>query len=103
MKKRFVLTPQAKSDIFELWDRIAEDSLVNADKVREELFSAFEKLALMPGIGHYRQDLADTRHRFWLVHSYLVVYREETEPLQIVAIVHGSRELKAIFSQLEEN
>ena len=98
MKKPFLLTPQAKSDIFEIWDRIAEDSITKADRVRDQLFEAFDKLAVMPGIGHHREDLADKRHRFWAVYSYLVVYREETNPLQIIAIVHGKRELKAFFT-----
>ena len=102
MKRLFVLTPQAKSDIFEIWDRIAEDNLTNADKVRDQLFDAFDKLAGMPGIGHHREDLADKRHRFWPVYSYLVVYREETNPLQIIAIVHGKRELKAFFTNFED-
>lgn len=81
MKKDFVLTPQAKSDVFEIWDHIAEESVTNADKVRDQIFEAFETLAAMPGIGHVREDLADKRHRFWPVYSYLVVYREETHPL----------------------
>lgn len=102
LSESFVLTPQAKSDIFEIWDLIAEDSLVNADKVRDQLFEAFHKLASMPGLGHYREDLADKRHRFWPVYSYLVVYREETDPLQIIAIVHGKRELKTFFTNFED-
>ena len=99
MKNTFVLTTQAKNDLFEIWDRIAEESIPNADKIRDQLFDAFGKLAGMPGIGHRREDLADMRHRFWPVFSYLVVYREETNPLQIIAIVHGKRELKAFFTK----
>lgn len=102
MKKSFVLTPQAESDVFEIWDHIAEDSVINADQVRDQVFEAFQKLADMPGMGHVREDLADQRHRFWPVYSYLVVYREETDPLQIIAVVHGSRELKAFFAKFDD-
>ena len=102
MKKSFVLTPQAEGDIFEIWDHIAEDSVSNADKVRDQIFEAFKTLAGMPGIGHVREDLADKRHRFWPVYSYLVVYREETVPLQIIAVIHDARELKAFFAKFED-
>jgi plasmid stabilization system protein ParE len=102
MKKPFVLTPQAEADLFEIWDLIAEDGITNADRVRDQLFEAFHKLAAMPGMGHYREDLTDRRHRFWPVYSYLIVYREETNPLQIIAIVRGARELKAFFANFED-
>jgi plasmid stabilization system protein ParE len=102
MPKRFALTPQAQSDLFAIWDYIADDSLTKADRMRDQLFRAFQKLANMPGMGHYREDLADRRHRFWPVYSYLIVYRDKTDPLQIIAIVHGTRELKAFFAKLDE-
>jgi len=102
MKRRFVLTPRAEKDVFEIWDHIAEKSVINADIFRDQIFEAFKTIAAMPGIGHVREDLADKRHRFWPVYSYLVVYREETVPLQIIAVVHGARELKAFFAKFED-
>jgi antitoxin ParD1/3/4/toxin ParE1/3/4 len=62
----------------------------------ERLHAAFTRLAETPGIGHHRGDLADTRHRFWTVFSYVIAFRE-TSPLQIIAIVHGARQLEAFF------
>jgi antitoxin ParD1/3/4/toxin ParE1/3/4 len=48
-------------------------------------------------MGHHRVDLADARHRFWTVYSYVIAYRDQTQPLQIIAIVHGARSLEAFF------
>jgi antitoxin ParD1/3/4/toxin ParE1/3/4 len=95
-RPRFVLTPQARADLFEIWNYIAEDSAENADRVVERLQAAFTRLAETPGMGHHREDLADARHRFWMVFSYVIAYRE-TSPLQIIAIVHGARQLEAFF------
>jgi plasmid stabilization system protein ParE len=53
----------------------------------------------MPGMGHFREDLLDKRHRFWSVYSYIIVYRWETKPLQILAIVHGARDLEAFLAR----
>ncbi len=103
MRAKFLLTSQAEKDLNDIWDYIAEDSIDNAGRVCEELHQAFIKLSEMPEIGHVREDLADKRHRFWPVFSYLVVYRPNTEPLQIVAIVHGARELKAYFAKFQKD
>ena len=40
----------------------------------------------------------DRRHRFWVFYSYVVVYRWEVSPIQIIAVVHGRRELAAFFN-----
>lgn len=63
----FRLSPQAFRDIDEIWEFIAEDNLDAADRIRDEIFAACEKLAEMPGMGHLRDDLADEPLRFWRV------------------------------------
>jgi plasmid stabilization system protein ParE len=94
---RFVLTPQARADLLEIWNYIAEDSPENADQVLERLYAAFTRLAEARAMGHHREDLADRRYRFWTVYSYVIAYRDQTGPLQIIAIVHGARQLEAFF------
>jgi antitoxin ParD1/3/4 len=94
---RFVVTPEARTDLLEIWNYIAEDSIDSADRVLAQLYDAFTRLAEAPGIGHHREDLADSRHRFWTVYSYVIAYRDNTNPLEIIAIVHGARQLEAYF------
>ena len=53
--------------------------------------SKFAYLADFPQGGHWRRDLTAAEVRFLAVYSYLIVYRPETKPLQIVAILHGRR------------
>ena len=36
-------------------------------------------------MGHLRQDLADEPLRFWAVYSYLIIYREDSDPLEMCA------------------
>lgn len=103
MKSRFVLTPRAEEDLFEIWDHIAESSVENADRVRDQLFDTFETLAKTPGMGHIREELADNRHRFWRVHSYMIVYRPDTTPLQIIAVIHGKRSPGTFLILLDED
>jgi toxin ParE1/3/4 len=53
----------------------------------------------MPGMGHRREDVTDLPVRFWSVHSYLIVYRDDHRPIDIVHIVRGARNLKAILKE----
>lgn len=94
---RFVLTTEAGEDVLQIWEYIAEDSIDAADQIINRLYDAFVRLAHEPGMGHHRKDLADCRHRFWNVYSYVIVYRWDTSPLQIIAVVHGARHLDALL------
>src|SRR5579862_6126869 len=80
--KRFVLTPRAKQDITDIWDYIADENIQAADGVLDALDTAILKLAKNPGIGHFREELADKRYRFFLVYSYLIVYRPKRSPFK---------------------
>jgi antitoxin ParD1/3/4/toxin ParE1/3/4 len=55
------------------------------------------KLARIPGMGHSREDLADESLRFWPVYSYLIIYRPESRPLEVVRVLHGSRDVRRIL------
>jgi antitoxin ParD1/3/4/toxin ParE1/3/4 len=55
------------------------------------------RLAEAPGLGHLRDDLTDEPLRFWAVYSYLIVYRPETDPLEIVRVLHGARDVRAVL------
>jgi plasmid stabilization system protein ParE len=79
---RYALSARAKTDLQQIWNYIADDNIDAADKVRNEIRSALEKLARTPFIGHTRRDVKNPAYRFWLVYSYLIVYRPETSPLQ---------------------
>jgi antitoxin ParD1/3/4/toxin ParE1/3/4 len=93
----FKLAPEAFRDIEEIWEFIADDNLDAADRVREEIFTACEKLAAIPGMGHLRTDLADEPLRFWPVYSYLIIYRPDAKPLEIVRVLHGARDVARLL------
>ncbi|HZU29786.1 MAG TPA: type II toxin-antitoxin system RelE/ParE family toxin [Candidatus Angelobacter sp.] len=98
MKKAFALTPLAARDLNEIWDYLASDSLQAADRELNALEKALHGLVKNPGKGHKREELADSRHRFFLVYSYLIVYRPETKPLQIIRILHAARDVQALLN-----
>jgi plasmid stabilization system protein ParE len=97
VKRRFVLTPEAKSDLKEILLDIAEDSPETAERLRSEFYEGLQVLGRSPSIGHFHEELLSRKHRFWNFYSYVVAYVWETKPIQVVSIVHGARNLAAFF------
>ena len=102
MKRRFLLTPEAKSDVREILLDVADDSPETAERLRSEIYDGFQRLGQSPGIGHYHEELLDRRYRFWNFYSYVVCYVWEIKPIQIVAIVHGARDLASFLAARHE-
>lgn len=96
--KRFELARRALRDLQEIWEFISEDSFTAADRLLEEFYQAFQRLAESPGIGHKRQDLTDRNVLFWTLHSYLIIYRRQ-KLLKIVRIVHAKRDVRGILNK----
>jgi antitoxin ParD1/3/4 len=96
----YALTPLAKADIFEIWSYIAEHSVDAADRVEQAIYDACEFVAESPMRGHSRGDLTKLPLRFWTLTrypNYSVAYRPETSPLQVVAVLHGKRNIRRIL------
>lgn len=96
---QFVLTPAARADVEEIHDFIFLESPSAAARVRVALRDAMRRLAAHPHLGHLRQDLADEPLRFWQVYSYLVIYRPDTEPLQVVRVLRASRDVRSLLQE----
>ena len=100
MKRRFILAPEAARDLARIWRYLKkESSRETADRVESVIRSKFVYLADFRGAGHWRRDLTSADVRFFSVYSYLIVYRPETKPLEIVCILHGSRDVAGILSE----
>jgi plasmid stabilization system protein ParE len=93
---RFILSAEARADVREIKNYIAEDSIDTARRVVAEFRKAFRDLAKTPGMGHSRADLTKRPVLFWPVYSYLIIYRPG-QPLEIIAVLHGKRNLKRIL------
>jgi plasmid stabilization system protein ParE len=93
----YVLGVDAHLDLDEIWEYIAADNIDAADRWIGKLFDAFEALARTPGIGHRREDLTDYPVLFWPVGSYLILYRAEHRPVEILAVTQGSRDIPAFL------
>jgi antitoxin ParD1/3/4 len=98
--RRYTLAPEAAFDLVKIWRYLKKKASIEiAEKVERAIREKIVFLASVPGAGHWRRDLTDESVRFFAVYSYLIVYRPETKPLQVVAILHGSRDVERILSK----
>jgi len=97
--RKFRLSAEAAQEITAIFDHIAGGSIDAAERVRTEIYDALKKVAQNPGMGHKREDLTHRDLLFWPVYSYLIIYRPQTQPLEVVAVLHGRRDLKRLLEK----
>jgi plasmid stabilization system protein ParE len=97
MPSLYDVSPEAQDDLFGIWRRIADDSRDLADRIENEFYDLFTSLGRMPGQGHSRKDLTNRPVLFFPLYSFLVVYQPEVQPIRIMAVLRGKRNVKRIL------
>lgn len=77
----------------------AESGAAAADQLESEFHECMERIASVPWMGHTRTDLAGPELRFVSLHKFMIAYRPETTPVQIMRILHGSRDIESVFRE----
>lgn len=95
--KPYLVAPEAEDDLRQIWRYLlGQAGLAIANRIQGDLVDAFEGLADVPGKGHKRPDLTSRSVLFFSVYQYMVVCRR-TELVEIVAVLHGKRDVKRIL------
>lgn len=108
-KKTIVYKPKSLEDITEIVTYLANNNNPNiVQTFHKQLEQTCALLADMPGIGTVR-DFKNTHlvgvrfHPLKQFDKYLVFYRTiEKNTIEIIRIVHGARDLPAVFEENEE-
>ncbi|MGK2741786.1 type II toxin-antitoxin system RelE/ParE family toxin [Tepidicaulis sp. LMO-SS28] len=90
------VTKKARADLLEIWRYIAENDPVAADRVLDLLDETSRKLLAHPELGPARDDIRPGL-RYVIVEPYLMLYRILETDIEIVRVVHGRRDLFALF------
>jgi len=80
----------------EMWFSIAEDNPNAVDSVLDALYERFVLLAGHPLLGRTRPELAPHLRSF-PVGSYVIFYRPMDDGVEIARVLHGSRDIDALF------
>jgi len=89
--------PLAETDILEIWDYIADDSLTAADRWVDRLDEQFRVLATQPAMGRARDGLAPGVRSFPFG-RYVIFYVPLDDGIDVVRVLHGARDIDAVFN-----
>ncbi len=100
MSSRFILSAPASNDLEEILTYVVEKSgWERGERVARRFYEAFTKLADNPALGHRREDLTNLHVLFFAVWSWLVIYRADKRPLEVVRVIHGARDVEALLRE----
>jgi toxin ParE1/3/4 len=90
--------PEALDDLFVIWDYVAlqSQSAEIADRLIERIEQKAELYAGQPETGELRPDLTEGVRNF-LVDNYVVFYVSRTDGIEVIQIIHGSRDVPRHF------
>lgn len=94
------LTVAARQDLLSIWEYIADDNPTAADRVLDTLDKKMALLAEHPFLGPARPDIAPDL-RYLVSDNFVVLYRVLPDVVEIVRVLHGARNLTAIFTDID--
>jgi toxin ParE1/3/4 len=80
---------------------IAADNPAQADDFIDLIDAKFQNLSRQPGLGRRREELAAGLRSF-PVGRYVIFYHQVQDCLQIVRVLHGARDVDAVFADPDE-
>jgi toxin ParE1/3/4 len=88
--------PQAEADLDDIWEHIAEDNPDAADKVLDDIGERCAMLAQFPMIGTSRDELFPALRSLAVGH-YVIFYLPLDDGIDVVRVLHGKRNIDALF------
>ena len=93
-----ITSPEARADLLEIWEYIAADNPQAADGVLSAINHKAQMLPTHPEMGRAREELA-AGIKSLAAGSYLIFYRIGGSDIEIVRVLHSSREIQSIWRQ----
>lgn len=94
----YSLAPQAVQDLDEIHDFIAADNINAALRFVDLLEEKFQTISQSPEMGRRREELAPMLRSF-PAGNYVIFYRPAEEGIQVIRVLHGARDVEAIFEE----
>jgi toxin ParE1/3/4 len=93
------VAPRAEADLDDIWLYVAKESssIEIANRLIDTITERCLTLARFPYIGRSREEDFGPSYRSLVVGEYVIVYCVEKEDALILRVVHGRRQLEALF------
>jgi len=86
-----------EEDLIDIWLYIAHDNMRAADGLLDDIEEKLLLLADQPGLGTARPDIAPDL-RYFPVRRYLILYRQITDGIEVVRMLHGARDIPTLMA-----
>jgi toxin ParE1/3/4 len=95
------IAPRAEADLDYIWVYVARESgsLEIATRLIDSISDRFYFLSSFPWAGRARDEDFGSGSRSFGVGEYVIVYRVEDADVFVLRVVHGKRELDALFDR----
>lgn len=93
-----IISLEAKADLDDIWDYIAEDNPDAATRFVSSILSECRLVAESPLIGRERDDIGRDGVRSIPFKNYIILYQMGPNTVEILHIFHGKRDYPKLFS-----
>jgi len=93
---KLIISPQAREDLFGIWFYIAEDNTLTANGFIDKLTKKYYWLIEFLETGVKRDEVTSNLQSF-PVDRYKLYYKPTDKTLELVRVLHGSRNIDQIF------
>ncbi len=93
------LATLAETDLDDIWFYVAKESssMETANHLIDTITDRFLTLAQFPYLGRLREEDFGPKCRSLAVGDYVIVYCIENQDVLVLRVLHGRRQLKALF------
>lgn len=98
MARDLIISDEAVSDLEDIWDYIATDSPIKADRFIDKLYQKCIDISDLDGIGRRRDELSDGLLSI-PNKKYIIFFERKKIHVNIARILRGSRDLDQIFEE----
>ncbi|MCI0439693.1 MAG: type II toxin-antitoxin system RelE/ParE family toxin [Chloroflexi bacterium] len=91
-----IRTPEARTDLVQIWLYIAQNSASAADRILDNINRVSELIASQPFMGRSREELAPGLRSF-PVGNYMIFYRSVEDGIEVVRVINAARDIESLF------
>jgi toxin ParE1/3/4 len=94
------ITERAESDLDAAWEYLAQRNEAAADRLLDNILKGARQHARFPLTGRSREDLAPGLRSF-VVAPYVIFFRPVDDTIEVLRVLHGSRDIDVIMKAEE--
>lgn len=99
MAKKIVWSKEAVEDIISIVEFIEKDSEYYATAFANKVYEKASSLSTFSKRGRIVPEILNDNMREIFLGNYRLIYKIENDSINIIAVIHGSRELKKILQK----